>query len=141
MCPFVCVSTERGTPISNPSFIAVHKSRAEPLFLANSVRSWNSSSWLIDLYGNVLMVINCARSIRKCICTRTGVILLFKNIYISAPGRMTSYVWYPDLIQGSSDPPCLQVGACELSANQHIGPLSCLPISSVQGGPHQRPYL
>ncbi|CAM0908987.1 unnamed protein product [Alopecurus aequalis] len=57
LCRFRCVSREWRALISDPAFVATHRTRAERLIAANSLSDF-STLRLIDMDGNVAKVIN-----------------------------------------------------------------------------------
>lgn len=73
VCRFKSVCREWRVLISDPAFVAAHKTRAEPLLViaANSC----SEPWtlrLIDMDGNIIKVINNTDSILRFICSSPG---------------------------------------------------------------------
>jgi F-box interacting protein len=69
LCRFRCVSREWLTLISDPAFVAVHKSRVEPLLAVDHNNS--PSLRLMDMDGKVVRVINDVGWFLRCICIGT----------------------------------------------------------------------
>ena len=67
LCRFRCVSREWRAHISDPAFVAAHRTRAEPLIAANSL-SEPSTLRLINMDGIVVKVINTPDAISRFVC-------------------------------------------------------------------------
>ncbi|KAM0923939.1 hypothetical protein ACQ4PT_005201 [Festuca glaucescens] len=74
LCRFRCVSREWRALISNPAFVAAHKTRSEPLIAANSFSDLTTLR-LIDMDGNVVKVIKTKDHIFSFICASSDNII------------------------------------------------------------------